>query len=249
MSRLATHQRKMYPVSRESWKVVTGETLIDTKDGKQKATGLIYHWFKQWMRSTLKRSINSRGEPLTPGFMWLSTQHFNGRPMVDVAQELEGEALEGAGRGVETHDETKGPLIPWMRRIMLQHLNDELERWADASASVNDQREEHRSVDMLLEDADNKFEAWSRSFPNRGLGRMDLSTSDPADAIEVDEVDRELCDLALSVLSAMEAEALRRFSEGESYNSIARNLCLSGATSAHRIVDRARLRAREALLS
>lgn len=248
MSRLATHQRKMYPVSRESWKVVTGETLIDTDKGPQSATGLIYHWFRQWMQSTLKVVIWSRGKPLTSGFWWESGHYFNGRPMADVAQEFEGEALEGAGRGVETHDDTKGPLIPWMRRIMWQHLNDELVRWADTSSSVNDYRETHSSVDaLLLTDEEDEPTSEKTLKERRQLVEPELVVQGPGE--EPDPIDRELCDLALGALSAMESEALQRHAEGESYKSIARNLGLSQGVNARRIVERARRKAREALLS
>lgn len=255
MTRLATHERKMNPVSREAWKVVTGETPINTNKGPQQATGLIYHWFKMWMRSTLKRSIDYDGQPLTPGFRWRSSGYFNGRTMVDVAQELEGEALEGAGRGVETHDATKGPLIAWMRYKVLQHLNGELERWIDTSSSVGEVREPHESLDKLLglneeeEDEEEGLERISRRQRRERKRLVDAAAlaADPAETIDADPVDREMCDIALTALSAMEREVLLRFSEGESYESIARNVGLSKGTNAQRIVARARRKAQEAL--
>lgn len=220
-------------------------------EGVYDATKLIYIEFRSWMRARLGRSVDWRGTPLRPGFEWVSNQYFEGRSMVDVAQELEGEALEGAGRGIETHQPDKGPLIPWIRKIMRQHLNAEIERWVDVSSSVSEDREPHESLDTLLGlgDSDEDLSRLSRRQKRERSRLVDAAivAADPADEVESDPVDREMCDVALEVLSAMEREALLRFSEGESYKSIARNLSLSGATSAHRIVDRARLKAQEAL--
>lgn len=244
MSRLAPNERTMNPVSAASWQVVTGEVpIVDSSGRERPATVLIYTWFRDWMQTTCKRSITWKGTPLQPGFEWLSRGQFNGRLMTDVAQEFEGEALEGAGRGVETHQPERGPLIPWMKRVMLQHLNNELKRWAGSSSSVNESREEHRSIDEMHNGG--AAANW-RQTPHLNLPEL-VAPPETFEALESDPIDQEMCVVALNALSEIEAHALELFAEGASYMQIGAAIGVENKGSAYRIVQRARAKAREAL--
>lgn len=232
MSRLAPNERTRPPIPLDAWKVVTGETLIEDSEGhKAPATRLIYTWYRDWLGYVTKMSIGWVGHPMRPGFKWRSkdSRAYFGRSVVDLAQDLEGEALEAAARAVQTNDLAKEiPLIPWIRRIMWQHLSKELDRWQHSNSSVSDVNVTHEPL---------AFEGDDTAPPDLALGEDDPNT----------DINRAMCVIALDALSAMEREALLRFSEGESYHEIARNLQVHDATSARRIVQRARRKAMEAL--
>lgn len=234
MTRLTPAQRKATPISAAAWKVVTGETPIQASDGTlQPATKLIYSWLRTWLENKCKRPINWRGTPLQPDFEWISYRTFAGRSMRDVAEELEGEALEAAASAVDDHSPERGPLIAYMKRRLESRLAAEFERWATTSTSTNQYREDHGSIEMLAEGEEkHQFMASPETF----------------DTLESDSVDKELAATALAALNPVEAKALELYSQGESYSEIARIIEVADHSNARRIVKRATQKAREALI-
>jgi hypothetical protein len=219
------------PPSEHAWRVVTGEDPITDSQGETRpATPLIYIWFQEFLSETCKRDVRGVGKHFTPEHRWTSSSYFEGRSMVDLAEELEPIALAAAAEAVDSHDPTKGPLIPWMRRILRQRVGRGLRQWSAGSSSVNAEREGHLPLD---------------EEEHIGTGSTYWGSIPPV--LATDEVDKELVRTALAALDPIEEEALRRFSEGESYGSIARNMDLVGTTSASRIVKRAQAKAREEL--
>lgn len=164
---------------------------------------------------------------------------FNGRLVTDIAEELEGAALEGAAKGVETFQEKAdgAPFLGWVKLVMRNHLASEFTRWCYTSSSTNGDRADHSSIDQMLAD-ENPALASTDLSPETLLGLND----EPATA-----VDTELVKMAIVPLSDIEREALLLYVDGNSYSEIGRTLGISGHTAAHRIVDRARLKARKAL--
>lgn len=217
-------------ISPEAWKVVTGETPIVASDGiARSATPLIYHWYRQWLQSRCGRAITMSGIPLTPTFQWWSRGTINGRTMIDVAQELEPVMLEAAAEAVDKHDESRGPLIAWMKLVIDRRLLRGFERWIDESSNASSTGAWHVSLDALEE-----------------LDDLPIITTYP-DEVDVDPVDKELVGTALKGLTHAEQKALQMFANGDSYKMIARTMELSGGTAARRIVQRARDKALLAL--
>jgi RNA polymerase sigma factor (sigma-70 family) len=229
-------------ISPEAWKVVTGETLVaDSKGQERPATLLIYHWYRNWLRHVTKRPISRSGEPLTSQHQWWSNQHFAGRSMVDLAEELEPVALEAIGEAVDLYNPDKGPLIAWMKLILMQRLTAALGDWLQTSASQGDSQRRHLSLDLMLQGIDDGEQQETFVYTPQ------LVTFDD-DPDDVTAIDRELVRVALEALDAGEREALELYANGNSYHAIARELGLFDATSARRVVQRARRKAQEAMM-
>ena len=230
-------------ISQHAWNVVTGTELFEDRGKPKSLTPVIYDALRSFLANATHQPLGYRGKPLTDQFEWVSSKGFAGRSMKDMAQELEGAALESAAVAVDSHDPTKSPLVPWVLLVMRRDLFDAFEAWLRTMSSTNDRRESHENVDDPK--IANPPLAQKRV---EGKSQLDYRMTAPREAPPpADDVDREMVETALGALNWMEEEALRRFAEGESYHKIARHLDLSSHTSARRIVQRARARAQEAL--
>jgi hypothetical protein len=246
-----TNRRRPSP---HAWRVVTGEDPIpDSKGDLHSATLLIFSWYRDWLHDTCQRDLTWRGTPLEADFQWLGDRTFNGRTLRDVAEELQSIALTAAAEAVDLHRPERGPMIPWMKMIIHQRLSKAFRGWARSSSSVNADREDHATLN------EERPAAYTPRGINRGSaihnpGNPDIRATHrpdeglaPALLEPAPAVDRALVATALAALTEVEAEALRRFADGENYYDIERNMGLSHHSNARRIVQRAQAKAREAL--
>jgi hypothetical protein len=206
-------------ISARAWSVVTGETLVDGRS----VTLLIFYWYRRWLRGVTGRYLNMYGRPLSADFRWVSLESFMRRPMTDLARDLESAALEAAAEAVDSHNPDRGPLRPWIKLVMYQRLGKAFEKWC--------KNEPYREGDDVL------------SIEGAGI---DLY-KDPASILEPDPIDVDVCKVALSALTDAESIALRLHAEGFSDEAVARELGLAKGWNAHRIIDRAKRKAQEAL--
>jgi DNA-directed RNA polymerase specialized sigma24 family protein len=225
-------ERKVIPPSERAWAMITGEVPVPLSEGEGNLTELLYVWLREHLTRFTQRRLEWEGRPLAANFRWVGSGTFHGRTVADLASEMEGEVFEAAGYAIDRHRPEKGPLVPYIKLTVRHRLTSALCDWNEAMSSVNENREDHVSLDDMKEQG------------------AELSYLDPHDQSDAPTVEQAMAVTALEALDEIEERALTLFAEGQSYASIAEIMGFPGGKGqAYHVVQRARGKAQEALLA
>jgi RNA polymerase sigma factor (sigma-70 family) len=245
---LTPDERSSAPISERAWGVVQG-TIPVPREGTTDIddfTNLLYVWYRAWLAHITEARVEWYGRPLHADFTWVSAGIFHGRQVTDLAEELESDMLEAAGRAVDEHRPEKGPLVAWVRRRVISKLNTKLDEWK-ATANMNEDELWHLSLDKMLEDEANE----TPIFTPRRRREYQQAFTTPEPELEDDEdrtPEQDMAEAALNALDETEQRALVLYADHHTFENIAEVMGLSGRAQAYKIVQRARAKAQEALL-